>query len=315
MREQATVPLVARRRVGGALPGTLRSFRRGPGSDLTGLRPYVAGDDVRRIDHRASARLSSARGSDEFVVREDLTEDRGRVVLVVDRRPAMALSPDRLPWLSKPRAIAAAGRLVLATALEHRCLVGYLDEAEALHADRSRRPDAPFWRPADGTTESYRVGEEYLRQRPFQGPDDAVARALGFLCTVERGLPAGTYVFVLSDFLVPPPAQAWSDAIARGWDLVPVVVQDPRWDASFPDVAGCPLPLADERGRARVVRLGAREVADRREAHERRLAGLLEGFSALGLDWVQLGSDDPLAVHEAFDRWALGRRLGARIAR
>ena len=36
--------------------------------------------------------------------------------------------------------------------------------------------------------------------------------------------------------------------LAAGWDVVPVVVQDPVWERSFPDVGGVTLPLADPDG-------------------------------------------------------------------
>ena len=66
----ATFPLIPRRRVLGLPFGGLHSARRGTGADVAGSRPYRPGDDVKRIDWYASARLSLARGSDEFVVRD-----------------------------------------------------------------------------------------------------------------------------------------------------------------------------------------------------------------------------------------------------
>ena len=48
----------------------MHSARRGTGSDVAGSRRYVPGDDVKAIDWASSARLSSARGADEFVLRE-----------------------------------------------------------------------------------------------------------------------------------------------------------------------------------------------------------------------------------------------------
>ena len=72
------------------------------GSDVAGSRPYHPGDDMRTIDWNASAKLSAARSSDEFLVREHYAEEAPRVVIVCDRRPEMELFPDELPWLSKP---------------------------------------------------------------------------------------------------------------------------------------------------------------------------------------------------------------------
>ena len=71
-------------------------------------------------------------------------------------------------------------------------------------------------------------------------------------------MPSGTFVFVVSDFLEPVPDSLWSEALARRWDVVPVVVQDPVWEGSFPDVGGLLVPVADPRsGAVRPLRLGA----------------------------------------------------------
>ena len=60
------------------------------GHDVAGSRPYRPGDDMDSIDWAASARLSTARGSDEFIVRERFAEEAPKVVIVCDRRPQMA---------------------------------------------------------------------------------------------------------------------------------------------------------------------------------------------------------------------------------
>ena len=86
----ATFPLIPRRRVLGLPFGGLHSMRRGLGSDVAGSRPYQPGDDVDKIDWYASARLSLARGSEEFVVREHFADEAPRVVVLCDRRPSMS---------------------------------------------------------------------------------------------------------------------------------------------------------------------------------------------------------------------------------
>jgi uncharacterized protein (DUF58 family) len=278
----------------------MRSSRRGRGGDLAGSRPYRPGDDVRLIDHRASARLSAALGSDEFVVREHFTEEAARVVVAVDRRPAMALFPPGLPWLSKPGAIAAAGTLVVESAVAARCLPGYLDDG--------------VWSAPDGRTEPWRLVEHAAGGR-FRAPEDALVGILDALAAHERALPQGSFAFVLSDFLAFPPDGAWEGALSRGWDVVPVVMQDPRWEQSFPDVAGVALPLLDPAGgRASLVRLNRAEADARAREHEARLAWILGRFEALGLDWVLVGDEAEGAVLQAFLAWAGERLRGRRLA-
>jgi uncharacterized protein (DUF58 family) len=257
----------------------MRSRTRGGGVDLAGARPYRTGDDVRRIDWRASARLSSIRDRDEFVVREHLAEEATRVVAVVDRSPTMALFPPELPWLSKARAVEDACARIGDSAIRAGCFVrdGYL---------------------------------------PYDAGDEAtLAAALSALSEHDRTLPAGTFVFLFSDFLDFPPDEVWEPALALGWDLVPVVVQDPLWEQSFPDVAGALLPLVDPAtGRVAHLSLTRTEVAGRREEHESRLTGILRRLEERGLDWVLVSSHDRGAVLQAFLDWSGGRHLGARLA-
>lgn len=291
-----TFPLIPRRRVLGLPFGALHSARRGLGSDVAGTRPYQPGDDVDRIDWYASARLSLARGSDEFIVREHFADEAPRVVCVVDRRPSMSLYGDGWPWLDKPEAIRQAVRLISYSALAARGLLGYLDEAAG----------DPYWLPPRS---DHTLGGLDL-DRPFGAPRDTIARSLEQLAGHRRDLPAGTFVFVVSDFLEQPTRDQWLDALERRFEIVPVVVQDPVWEQSFPDVSGTAVPFADaETGHVSLVALSKAEAADRREAHERRLHELVGSFHALDLDPVLVSSHDHRDVVFSFLSWADQRVL------
>jgi hypothetical protein len=282
----------------------MRSRRRGLGLDVAGARPYQAGDDVRGIDHRASAKLSSARGDDELVVREFLTEESVRVVVVVDRSPSMGLFPDGLPWLSKPAALVEAVRVILCSAADSHCLAGMLDASSPR-----------CWLAPDGRTDAdHLIGQ--ASGSTFDAPSQALDDALRLMIEIERGLYAGTFVFVASDFMRSPTSSVWDAMIARGWDVIPVIMQDPIWEQSFPAVAGALLALADPAsGRSHNVRLTEAEVSERRLANETRCEALNEWFETLGVDVVQISSEDPDEVLTAFSRWAIGRREGALTVR
>jgi uncharacterized protein (DUF58 family) len=287
----ATFPLIPRRRVLGLPFGGLHSARRGLGSDVASSRPYEPGDDVDRIDWHASARLSLARGSEEFVVREHFAEEAPRVVVLCDRRPSMSIFGADLPWLHKPEAIRQATEVIGASAVAARGLLGYLDEAEG----------ETYWHPPRSQHELGRTDVE----RPFAAPADTVDRGLRFLAEQRRDLPAGTFVFVVSDFLVRPRKDEWLWALERRWEIVPVVVQDPVWEQSFPDVGGAVVPLADPgTGRVTLVRIPASEATERREANEARLAALLFELRALDLDPVLVSSHDHRDVVLSFLSWA-----------
>jgi hypothetical protein len=203
--------------------------------------------------------------------------------MVADRRPSMSLYPS--PWLDKPAALRVLWRLVSATAVGELGLVGYLDTA--------------IWQPpASGAVAA--LVEPAPR---FDAPESALDDAFGHLSDVRRSLPPGTFVFVCSDFLAPPDPACWARALAYRWDVVPVVLQDPVWEQSFPDVDGVVVPFADPGGRRHGVRLRRGESADRRRTNEERIAGLVGELRAFGLEPVVLDRSDDAAVLDALSAW------------
>ena len=122
-----TFPLVPRRRLTGLAFGAMHGGRRGSGSDVAGSRAYVPGDDPDTIDWAATARLSAARGTDEFVVREHFADEAPRVVIVSDRRSEMTICPPDWPWLAKGEAVSVATSLIVDSVDEARGLIGYVD--------------------------------------------------------------------------------------------------------------------------------------------------------------------------------------------
>jgi uncharacterized protein (DUF58 family) len=294
-----TFPFVPRRRVIGLSFGTMRSLRRGAGSDVAGSRPYRPGDEMHAIDWAASARLSAARGQDEFVVRERYAEEAPRIVLVCDRRPAMAHFAPPLPWLDKVSAMSTAVELVLASAGAAGGFVGYLDYADG----------DPHWRQPKGDRKMIEIKDERLWSLEFDGPDDWFERTVQHLAAHPRAVSPGTFVFVFSDFIPPPSQSVWLEAVGHRWDVVPVVIQDPIWERSFPDVDGVVVPLRDPRtGRSAPVRLRAREVRERRTANEERAKEFTVALRALDLDPIVLTSSERSAVLAAFLDWAELRR-------
>jgi uncharacterized protein (DUF58 family) len=307
--QRRVFPLVPRPRLLGLPFGEHRSARRGSGTDVVGARPYVPGDAVATIDWHTSARLSAAHDDDEFVVRSHQADEAPRVVVVCDRRPAMGIYGEPFPWLRKPTALHAAAQLIVRSAVAARGDVGSLD-----HAGGGPAGDA-YWLPPGGRGDRWLIEQRQAPGTGFDAPEDTIDRAIAFLGRMRSALPAGSFLFVLSDFLAPPPAAAWLEAGARRWDVVPVVIQDPVWEQTFPDVGSLVLPIADPAGgRPRLVRLSSREARARRVANEARLHGLLEEFESLGFDPLVLGSERDDEIDDAFLGWA-DRREAARWQR
>jgi uncharacterized protein (DUF58 family) len=298
-KERQTFPLVPRRRLVGLPFGDLASRRRGHGSDVIGTRAYEIGDPVSQIDWFASARLSAATGRDEFIVRDHAADEAPRVVLVCDRRPSMGIYDDSLPWLSKPRAVAEATAAIMASAMVARADVASLDYGEG---------DA-YWLPPGRRDTPWLISERQ-REAGFQAGENSLDEALVFIGQLHSDLPTGSFVFVLSDFITPPPADAWLDAAGHGWDVVPVVIQDPTWEQSFPDIGSVAVPVCDPRdGRVRLVRLTRREARETRARNEERLRALRSELASLDLEPIVLGTSDPYDIDRAFVEWAEVRRL------
>ncbi len=292
----AVFPLIPRRRVIGLAFGGVRSVRRGVGSDVASTREYRPGDDLAWMDWAASAKISAARGDDEFIVRERYADEAPRVVVLCDRRPSMGITASAFRPLDKPRAILAALDLIGTSAHAARSLTGYIDYAEG----------EPFWRPP----RSERHAAPGTFERPFHAPVDTVAQGLYFLGEHRRDLPTQAFVFVLSDFVVPPDMDAWQRALEHQWELVPVVIQDPVWERTFPDVSGVAIPYAQPgSGRVVPVYLKATEAARLRDEHEERWGSLVRDFRSLGIEPVEARSHDYGDLLASFLRWADLRQM------
>jgi uncharacterized protein (DUF58 family) len=291
-------PLVPRGRLIGLSFGTMRSLRRGSGSDIAGSRPYQAGDDVHAIDWAASARLSSARGTDEFIVREHYADEAPRVVIVCDRRPPMSFYAPPLPFVDKAKAMREAARLIMESAALVGGFVGYLDHADG----------APYWVPPRGVRRLWEQAEERLPSEEFAAPPETLERSFDHLAEHRRSVAAGSFVFCLSDFIPAVPEAVWVEAKENRWDIVPVVIQDPTWEQSFPDVSGIEIPLRNpSTGRGAPVRMTGREATAQREANEERFRQLLHGFTELDIDLVLVSSDDRDQILGSFLEWAEAR--------
>jgi uncharacterized protein (DUF58 family) len=261
-------PFPARRRIAGSLLGEASSARRGESADIAGSRSYVPGDDPRAIDWAGSARLSAARGRDQFLVREFYEEETPVAVILCDRSPSMSAPPaPGTPFLSKPQTLARVAALVADSAFEARSQFAYFEF----------RGDTPFFSPP-GARGARALLEDWTAT-PGEGGDRSADQLLRALIAERARLPAGTLVFVLSDFA---PAPSETVVLDTGWEVVPVVIQDPVWEQSFPlEAAGLVLEQLDG-----PTRISADDAARLQHEHERRIDEIAawsarHGFSAV----------------------------------
>ena len=289
--------LVPRRRFRGVHPGSLRTPQRGEGDEAAGSRPYRPGDRLSWIDWGASARLSAARGSDELVVREFFAQRAPRAVIVCDRRASLEIYGAPLPWLDKPAAIGAIVELVAASVRAAHGDVGLVTSTAsgALYVPPGRAPSSAWL--VDRATSL------------ADGSPGALARSLELLMRRRAAVSVGTFVFVVSDFLEPAPSRVWARVRGLGWDVTPLLVQDPVWEQSFPRIGGVVVPFAEPGAAGRTdVWIGRRRAEALAAANERRLAETIGRFQHLGFDPVVVGTSDRVEIARLLHAWAARRR-------
>ena len=308
-------PLVPRRRILGIGFGSFVARTKGLGFEYFGSREMQPGDDPRRINQKMSGRHSALRDEDVVFVNEHHAERSIRVVVLIDRSPHMALYPD--PWLSKPDLAAFAGQTIVASAKRVGALVGYLDFADWGIASSKNRQI--FWRPPNQETESQKIKTKYLLHEHFTAPDDNITFGLRYLLERIYAVPQDTFVFVVSDFLVMPEKNILHQA-CQLWDVVPVVLQDPIWEMSFPvwdepllmkllsPLFPTLLPMGNPGGSGRTAGIGQGDAVRQCRFNTERAARIRLDFKEFGLDPVWLSSLDKTKLDRAFALWASRRR-------
>jgi len=106
LRRLERLSLVARRPSAGVMQGERRSPKRGQSVEFSDFRPYVAGDDFRRIDWNAYARL------ERFFIKLFVEEEDLTVHLLIDASRSMDWGePNKLQYAA--RAAGALGYIAL----------------------------------------------------------------------------------------------------------------------------------------------------------------------------------------------------------
>jgi uncharacterized protein (DUF58 family) len=251
------------------LGGDERSLLRGPGIELSEVREYQPGDDVRHIDWNITAR------NDRAYVREAEVERALDVWLLLD--VSTSVDWGTAECLKRDRAVEFAA--VAAQLLgNHGNRIGAI-----LFADKPRG----FMPPASGRTHLVRLLGA-IRDEPRQtrhAPTDLHA-ALRRARTVIR---RRSLVVIVSDFLV---EGGWQDVLgelAQRHEVVAVRLSDPR-ESVLPDVGL--VTLEDpETGAQMVVDTRDRALRDRFEAAAVKQANdVSAAFARHGIDILTLST-------------------------
>ena len=262
------------RRVEGLLAGDYRSTVLGQGSELALVRPYVPGDDVRRIDWNVTARTM------ETHVRVDLAERILVTWLVLDTSPSMQFGTAERRKADVAEGVAIAiGHL--ATRRGNRLGVVTFGDT-----DPRALPPKPG-----------RVGLlgllAAIRSEPVEGgTGDAAAAAPFGDAIVRAGALARqrSLAVLVSDFRGPRDWQRPLLQLAARHDVVAVEVRDPR-EQELSD-AGVLWLVDPETGRQLRVDTRSRQLRERfAAAAEAERADVARAFRSVGARHVVLTTE------------------------
>jgi uncharacterized protein (DUF58 family) len=244
--------LTVRRRVDAVLAGDHRANTIGDGSELAQIRPYVVGDDVRRIDWNVTARTG------EVHVREHVAERAARVWLLLDTSASMLFgTADRRKW-DVAEGVALAVGHVAARRGNRLAVATYGDAAPIVRPDRHGR------RGLLGLLHA-------LRREPSDQPCGTTSFAEA--CDrAARLVRRRSLVVVVSDFRGPLDWRRPLLRLAAAHDVVAVEIRDRR-EQELPDVGVVWLVdpetrlqlQVDTRDRRLRARFAADATAERRE--------------------------------------------------
>ncbi len=281
--------LVVRRPVWGQRPGRHIAARAGLGLDFRDHRPYVPGDDPRRLDWRAVARR------ERLVLRRTESEDELSVSLWLDGGAGMGYGEGPQQKLRYAHAI--AGGLAW---LAYR-----QGDPVGLALGRMQAADASLARPSAG-----RERLSALALRLAEAPPQGRCPWSPLLAAVAPRLPRRSLVVVLSDLLDPgtraDDAEEAQDELLRGLAQLRarqhdvVIVQVLHADElAFPWAERSMLRFEDLRGLRAPLEAPGRSL---RDEYLRRLGEHLRGLDdrceAEGLVLLRVATDTP--VEDAF---------------
>lgn len=260
------IEIASRRRVQQGMAGDWHSAFRGRGVEFAEVRPYQPGDDVRSLDWNVSARMGQAYIK-QYVEERDLT-----IFLAVDLSGSLAYGSGAV---AKRELAAECAALLALAALRHQDRVGaaLLSTGVDLFLPPRRHRHAVL-----------RTVLEILA-RPARGGTDLEG---GLQALMPRLRHRGV-LFVLSDFLAPPPARALKMLSLRH-DVVLVELVDPH-DLQLPAAGPTVLMDAETGQRALVSGRKIQAAHARRVAEERRRLRALA--TELRLDLLSLRTDAP----------------------
>jgi len=282
------------KRLDGWLQGDHRTVMRGTGLDLADLREYQLHDDVRHIDWNVTARLQQPH------VRV-FTEDREMAAwFLLDLSPSVDFGSGN----QRKREVLRDFTVVLARLVaRHGNRVGAM-----LYGGRGSGGADTVLPARGGRLHVLRLLQLLLADAPARAPGPTELGTL--LRSAALTLRQRSTVFVVSDFISEPGWEKPLGELARRHDVVAVRLLDPL-ELNLPNLGLIPIRDA-ETGEQLLVDTsdpGFRQRFTRLAAQ--REAQLREGLARVGVDTLELSTDDDLA--EALRRFVDLRHRRVRL--
>ena len=282
------IEITAKRLAADVFAGEYQSLFKGRGMEFEDVRPYIPGDDTRRIDWNVTARMAAP------YVRRYQEERELTVMLMVD---ASASSDFGTRGRFKRELAAELAAILSIAATSNNDRVGLL-----MFTDRAER----IVPPRKGRRHVLRIVRDLLAFEPSgTGTDIESALDAANLILKRRSI-----VFLISDFIAPPDSYRRSlSAAARRHDLVAFDLRDPA-EREIPRMGIVALEDAET---GELVWVDTDDEGWRR-SYERETAALedakLGALNAVGADRVELetGREYVAALNDFFRRRAKKRR-------
>lgn len=225
--------------VNDSLAGTYRSAFKGQGIVFEAVRPYEPGDDVRNIDWNVTARTG------EPHVKHYIEERELTIMLMLDTSASADFGTVRRH--KRDLAVEVCAALAFA-AISNNDRVGLLMFGEEVEL---------YLPPRKGLHQAMRIMGEVMNA-PARQAGTNLSLSLRLMSQILR---SRAIIFVISDFLAPPPAYRHNlIALSKRHDVIAAVIGDPR-ERDFP-AAGLLLLTDAETGEQRWADTASRRWRD-----------------------------------------------------
>ena len=273
LRKLATMlPLAKQKKVLNDLSGNHSSFLRGRGMDYSEVRQYQAGDDIRSMDWRVTARTGKAH------VKVFHEEKERPVLLLCDLRAGMQFGSQR------------ALKSVLAADITALISWASLQAGDRVGAFLFTDQQELNLRPQPGRKAILHLIRKLASLGTSQ-PADASSRLQQVLRHLRRVARPGTRIYIVSDWSgFDEECQQHLYHISRHSDLVAIHISDPLEKELPPPGV---YPIEDGQQHLLLNSVSANNREQYRQAYESRLVDLQRQLLNLRIPLIQLSTADP----------------------